>query len=255
MTSESINEKVSSKEVLQYYQTKKVLEHYEEATRRIGLWKSEELVFRQAFSSEQGSLLELGCGTGRIAFSLWSLGYEKIWATDFSSQMIRSSLAFNSVRRTGIHFEKQDARNMTFEDQSFHGIIFGFNGLMQIPGSQNRSQAMQEVFRLLKPDGKFVFTTHDRSMPKWKKFWINERKKWLRGLQDAALLEFGDRFEETPKGKLYIHVPEISEIRKALKQIGFVVEQDVLRSKISTESKLVNEYSDECRFWVARKPG
>ncbi|MFL2938502.1 MAG: class I SAM-dependent methyltransferase [Opitutales bacterium] len=255
MTSESINEKVSSKEVLQYYQTKKVLEHYEEATRRIGLWKSEELVFRQAFSSEQGSLLELGCGTGRIAFSLWSLGYEKIWATDFSSKMIRSSLAINSVRRTGIHFEKQDARNMSFEDQSFHGIIFGFNGLMQIPGSQNRSQAMQEVFRLLKPDGKFVFTTHDRSMPKWKKFWINERKKWRRGLQDGALLEFGDRFEETPKGKLYIHVPEISEIRKALKQIGFVVEQDFLRSKIATESKLVNEYSDECRFWVARKPG
>ena len=255
MTSESINEKVSSKEVLQYYQSKKVLEHYDEATRRIGLWKSEEVVFRQAFPSEQGSLLELGCGTGRIAFSLWSLGYEKIWATDFSSKMIRSSLAFNSVRRTGIHFEKQDARNMSFEDQSFHGIIFGFNGLMQIPGSQNRSQAMQEVFRLLKPDGKFVFTTHDRSMPKWKKFWLNERKKWCRGSQDAALLEFGDRFEETPKGKLYIHVPEISEIRKALKQIGFVVEQDFLRSKIATESKLVNEYSDECRFWVARKPG
>ena len=255
MTSESINEKVSSKEVLQYYQTKKVLEHYEEAARRIGLWKSEELIFRQAFPSEHGSLLELGCGTGRIAFSLWSLGYEKIWATDFSSKMIRSSLAINSVRRTGIHFEKQDARNMSFEDQSFHGIIFGFNGLMQIPGSQNRSQAMQEVFRLLKPDGKFVFTTHDRSMPKWKKFWLNERKKWRRGLQDTTLLEFGDRFEETPKGKLYIHVPEISEIRKALKQIGFVVEQDVLRSKIATESKLVDEYSDECRFWVARKPG
>ena len=255
MTLEAENEKVSSKEVLQYYQSKKVLEHYEEATRRIGLWKSEEIVFRQAFPSEEGSLLELGCGTGRIAFSLWSLGYKKIWATDFSSKMIRSSLAFNSVRKSGIHFEKQDARNMSFEDQSFHGIIFGFNGLMQIPGTQSRGQAMQEVFRLLKPGGKFVFTTHDRSMPKWKKFWLNERKKWRRGLQDEDLLEFGDRFEETPKGKLYIHVPEISEIRKALKQIGFVVEQDVLRSKIATESKLVNEYSDECRFWVARKPG
>ncbi len=131
MTLESINEKVSSKEVLKYYQSKKVLEHYDEATRRIGLWKSEKLVFRQAFPSEQGSLLELGCGTGRIAFSLWSLGYEKIWATDFSSKMIRRSLVINSVRRTGIHFEKQDARNMSFEDQSFHGIIFGFNGLMQ----------------------------------------------------------------------------------------------------------------------------
>ena len=253
MTSESINEKVSSKEVLQYYQTKKVLEHYEEATRRIGLWKSEELVFRQAFSSEQGSLLELGCGTGRIAFSLWSLGYEKIWATDFSSKMIRSSLAINSVRRTGIHFEKQDARNMSFEDQSFHGIIFGFNGLMQIPGSQNRSQAMQEVFRLLKPNGKFVFTTHDRSMPKWKKFWTVERKKWRKGQQNTELLEFGDRFEETPRGKLFIHVPDVEDVRSDLVKAGFSVERDIVKSKISKETNLVNQYSDDCRFWIARK--
>ena len=144
---------------------------------------------------------------------------------------------------------------MNLEDESFHGVIFGFNGLMQIPGSQGRNQAMKEVFRVLKPGGKFVFTTHDRSMPKWKKFWHKERKKWRKGIEDKTLLEFGDRFEETSKGRLYLHVPEISEIRRSLTQIGFIVEKDLLRSKIATESKLVNEYSDECRFWVSRKPG
>ena len=68
------------------------------------------------------------------------------------------------------------------------------------------------------------------------------------------MIDFGDRFEETPKGKLYIHVPESAEIRKDLKKAGFVVERDLLRSRLAEESQLVKEFSDECRFWVARKP-
>ena len=85
------------------------------------------------------------------------------------------------------------------------------------------------------------------------KFWSLEKKKWKRGEQNPKLLEFGDRFEETPKGKLYIHVPEVEEIRRDLIEAGFSVERDILRSKISQESRLVNEYSDECRFWIAKK--
>ena len=254
MSLKVINDKVSSEMVLQYYQGKEVLDHYEEATQRIGLWKSEELVFRQSFPNFRKSLLELGCGVGRIAFSLWSLGYEKIWATDFSPKMIRRALLLNGQRKSGIHFETQDATAMNLEDESFHGVIFGFNGLMQIPGSQGRNQAMKEVFRVLKPGGNSS-SPHMTAPCRNGKILAQGAKKWRKGIEDKTLLEFGDRFEETSKGRLYLHVPEISEIRRSLTQIGFIVEKDLLRSKIATESKLVNEYSDECRFWVSRKPG
>ena len=80
--------KVSGSEVLGYYKGKQVLEHYQEATRRVGMWASEELVFRQSFPDVEASLLELGCGTGRISFSLWMLGYENLTATDFAKPMI-----------------------------------------------------------------------------------------------------------------------------------------------------------------------
>ena len=246
--------KVSGSEVLGYYKGKQVLEHYQEATRRVGMWASEELVFRQSFPDVEASLLELGCGTGRISFSLWMLGYENLTATDFAKPMIERAIANQKSRGSGIRFTVEDATMLSFPGNSFDGLIFGFNGLMQIPGRSNRQKAMSEAFRVLKEGARFIFTTHDRAFPKWKKYWSVEKKKWRKGNQDKSLIEFGDRFEETPKGKLFIHVPESAEIRKDLKKAGFVVERDLLRSRLAEESQLVKEFSDECRFWVARKP-
>jgi ubiquinone/menaquinone biosynthesis C-methylase UbiE len=245
---------VSSHDVLDYYKGKPVLEHYQEATRRVGMWASEELVFRQSFPDREASLLELGCGTGRICLSLWMLGYENLTATDFSKPMVERAMMNQDERGSGVRFAVEDATSLSFPGNSFDGLIFGFNGLMQIPGRVNRQKAMSEAFRVLKDGTRFVFTTHDRAFPKWKKFWSVEKKKWRAGEQDESLIDFGDRFEETSKGKLFIHVPDNTEIRKDLKKAGFVVERDLLRSRLAEESQLVNEFSDECRFWVARKP-
>ena len=209
---------------------------------------------RNNANSNWTKLLELGCGTGRVSFSMWMLGYSNLTATDISKKMIKCALRIKSERKTKINFHCEDATQLSLKSNSYEGVIFGFNGLMQIPYRGNRKKAMAECFRVLKPGGRFFFTSHDRSIPKWKKFWANERKKWRIGMQDKALLEYGDRYGETPTGKLFIHVPETSEVRKDLGEIGFLVERDVLRSKLSDETKLVKDFSDECRFLIARKP-
>lgn len=247
-------QQVNEKTVLSYFETSKVLDQYEEAARKLGLWISEELVLRKTFPDQSCKLLELGCGVGRISFSLWMLGYENLTATDVSNKMIKRALRIQAERRCQIEFSQEDATCLSFSPSSFEGVIFGFNGLMQIPYRENRKKAMAECYRVLRPGGKFVFTAHDRSNPKWRKFWENEKKKWRAGLEDKALIEFGDRYGETPDGKLFIHVPDVSSIRKDLKEVGFSVERDVLRSKLADEPIKVRDFSDECRFWVARKP-
>ena len=246
--------KVSSSKVLEYYSKSSVLEHYTEATEKVGLWNSEKIVFQKSLKDKSQRILELGCGTGRISFGLAKLGYDNLVCSDFSRRMVARAKELNQKFDTGIKFEKQDATNLSYAEQTFSSIIFGFNGLMQIPERKNRLKVMSECLRVLKSKGYFIFTSHDRSLQKWKKFWVEERKKWRSGKQDPKLLEFGDRFEETSKGMLYIHVPDVDQVRSDLIVSGFLVEGDFLRSKVAAESELTQKYSDECRFWICRKP-
>ena len=246
--------KVSSSKVLEYYSKSSVLEHYTEATEKVGLWNSEKIVFQKSLKDKSQRILELGCGTGRISFGLAKLGYANLVCSDFSRKMVTRAKELNQRFGTGIKFEKQDATNLSYAEQTFSGIIFGFNGLMQIPERKNRLKVMSECLRVLKSNSYFIFTAHDRSLQKWKKFWVEERKKWRSGKQDPKLLEFGDRFEETSRGMLYIHVPDVDQVRSDLIASGFLVEGDFLRSKVAPESELTQKYSDECRFWICRKP-
>ncbi len=245
---------VDADRVLDYFRGEKVLEHYAQATMTVGLWESEEKVFKRVFPDKGASLLELGCGCGRISCGLWELGYKNLMATDFSRKMIERARRIVRVLEYGLHLRVADATQLPFEENLFDGAIFGFNGLMQIPGRVNRRKAMEEVYRVLRCGSYFVFTAHDRQAAKWKKFWNREKLIWRKGKQIPALLEFGDRFEETDMGKLYIHVPTREDVLADLRRVGFKLEVDVLRSQLANEPLRVREFSDECRFWIARKP-
>lgn len=238
--------------VKDFFQKEKVVGHYSEAVSRVGLWESEKIVFGKVFSTEH-SLLEVGCGAGRISIGLWNLNYRNLTGIDYSADMIRNARRINKSLNCGIHFKKGNALDLRFDDNCFEGVIFGFNGMMQIPGHENRKQVMKEVCRVLKKDHYFVFTTHDRGLSKHRKFWDKERLLWRKGQQNPVIDDFGDRYEDTPHGKMFMHVPDTQEIRTDLKDAGFSVEADSLRSTIANEREVVRNFSDECRFWVAKK--
>lgn len=236
-----------------YFDSEGVVEHYAEAAQRVGLWRSEKLIFQRLFKTGD-TLLELGCGGGRIALGLAELGYRNLMAIDYSRNMIKQARLLARRLDRAVHFRVGDATQLEFEDNLFEGAIFGFNGLMQIPGAKRREQAMREVFRVLRPGSWFVFTAHDRENPRQKAFWDKERQRWRNGKQQPELDDFGDRFEPTPLGDLYIHVPTNDELRQMLKTVGFRIEADVLRSAVANEPPEVREFSDDTRFWVVQKP-
>lgn len=245
---------MDSEAVKEYFRTPSVLDHYTRATTGIGLWLSEKITFTKLFGKRH-PLLELGTGTGRIALSLEKLGYEDISAVDLSEAMIGQALRIvEGSHGSKVHFSVADACMLPFESEHFDGAIFGFNGMMQIPGRSRRRDALKEIYRVLRPGAHFVFTTHDRDNPHHRAFWENQLRIWGRGEQDPLLEDFGDRYEETPLGMLFIHIPTRREIMEDIGWAGFTYENDTPRSLLANEPENVREFSDDCRFWIVRKP-
>lgn len=245
---------MSPETVKQHFSDPRAVEHYGRAASSLGLWVSEEKIFRQVFRPEQ-TLLDLGCGAGRIAIGLWELGYRKVLGIDFAPEMVKRARHIARLLEYGISFRVGDATALPLEANLFDGAIFGFNGLMQIPRRERRQLALAEIRRVVRPGGIFVFTTHDQANRRFATFWEEERGRWSRGEQDPRLEEFGDRYYEAPVGCTFMHIPTREEVLEDLAATNWIHEGDYLRREISREPADVREFSDECRFWIARHPG
>ena len=129
-----------------------------------------------------------------------------------------------------------------------------FNGLMQIPGRENRRAALRELHGVCAPGAPFLFTTHDRdSSATERALWRLETIRWTRGDQDPRLVEFGDRYFEDEHGRTFMHLPDRREILEDLAATGWRHSFDAMRIEIAREHHAVRDFSDECRFWAAHR--
>ncbi len=138
-------------------------------------------------------------------------------------------------------------------DKPFDGALFMFNGLMQIPGRENRRAAMRGLQQLCRPGAHFIFTTHDREDPKDVKAWAKEATLWAKGEQNPRLLEFGDRYFTDETGNTFMHLPDRPEVLDDMAATGWAHVHDTTRNELASETPKVRNFSDNCRFWVARK--
>jgi SAM-dependent methyltransferase len=257
--------------------------YYTRAAHELGLWASERALIEKFFPDKSAPLLEAGCGAGRVAIGLWELGYRKIAAFDFAEELVDQARSLAAERQadgpSGIAFHHADAtkipnqvchliddkrstpspenRNLLchlIDDKGFGGALFMFNGLMQIPGREARRTALRELNRVCASGAPLLFTTHDReSSPMERALWRLEALRWERGEQDPRLVEFGDRYFEDESGRTFMHLPDRAEILADLAATGWTHKFDAMRREIAEESRAVMAFSDECRFWVARK--
>ncbi len=236
-----------------YYNQPGVVSDYTQAVSRVGLWRSEEKIFTRLFKPEE-TLLELGCGAGRIAIGLWELSYRNILGVDLARDMIEEARRINNALEYGLSFRVGDATKLAFGAGEFDGAIFGFNGLMQIPGRERRRQALREIRRVTKPGAWLAFTTHDRANARHRDFWDAEEQRWRDGQPTPGAQELGDRWVETPHGPMFIHIPTRDEILEDLRETGWRHEVDAQRAEIANEKDEVRAFGDDCRFWVAQNP-
>jgi SAM-dependent methyltransferase len=234
--------------------------HYTKAAHHLGLWASERLLVERFFVDRGGRLLEAGCGAGRVAMGLWDLGYRNLAAFDFAEELLEQARSLAAERGAAdLRIVHADAtrlgRSPSPLEGPFDGVLFMFNGLMQIPGRRRRRRALRGLLGLCAPGAPLLFTTHDReASPLEKAQWQEEAQRWARGEQDPRLTEYGDRYFEDESGRTFMHLPSRQEILADLAATGWTHEFDSMRSLLAQESPEVREFSDECRFWVARRP-
>jgi len=96
--------------------------------------------------------LELGCGDGRFSLFLMNKGYNVI-ASDIAYGSIKKveQVAKNNKIKNG-NFCVVDAEKLPFKNNSLDGVLM-VASLHHLPNSNN---AIQEIFRVLKKDGKLL---------------------------------------------------------------------------------------------------
>jgi SAM-dependent methyltransferase len=103
------------------------------------------------------SVLELGCGSGRYALHLAEKVDCRLIGLDISAAGVRnaSQLALARGLASLAHFEQCDvSKNLPFNDKTFDAV-FSNDVLCHLPG---RPEVLVEIFRVLKPGGRMLFS-------------------------------------------------------------------------------------------------
>lgn len=155
------------------------------------------------------SILDIGCGTGKLTHALLrQYPYAAVIGLDVSREMVKVA------KDRGIEAVSADAQRLPFRDETFNLIVS--NAAYQWVG--NLSAAFQEAHRILKENGKFIFSCFG--------------KKTLKELRDC----FG--IEENI-------LPEKDALYDGLAAAGF--------SEINVERDVINKYFNntfDLLYWL-----
>ena len=115
---------------------------------------SRSLFIRMLGSFDCGlKILDLGCGFGEDAITL-SGETNRIWGIDIAEPRLNAARAavHRAHRSNRIFIEKMDAHDLQFPD-GFFDLVVGNSFLMWV----NKTRAVEECHRVLKPGGKVLF--------------------------------------------------------------------------------------------------
>lgn len=121
-----------------------------------GLFDSERTLFNSSINS-QDRVLDLGVGIGRTAAELAVRSNDYV-GIDIAPNMVAAATSLHPELR----FEVGDACDLgQFTDGRFDVVVFSFNGLDYITSRPMRDRALGEIRRVLSPDGRLIFSSHD----------------------------------------------------------------------------------------------
>ena len=143
--------------------------------RDVGFW-------RRLAAEHSGPILELGCGTGRVALPIVKQGGSLV-GIDRSDAML--ARARQRTKRAGVdrlaRFVRGDIRELPFRSGRFDLVMAPYGILQSLTRERDLQATLESVARVLRRGGMFgVDLVPD--LPRWKEY---QRKVSLRGRRDA----------------------------------------------------------------------
>ena len=138
---------------LEVFNQHSVVDHYAAAA---WLQPCEAYCFDKYVNSGD-TILDLGVGGGRTTPHLLAKASRYVGA-DYSQSMVEAC----REKFPALEFYCEDASDLKrFDDASFDVVVFSFNGIDFIRTGEARARCMREVNRILRPDGRFIFSSHN----------------------------------------------------------------------------------------------
>ena len=115
-----------------------------------GLQRSEQEMVRRYFP-RHGHLLDLGCGAGRALLALEQAGYQ-VTGIDLSLTMLAGGRSLSAEAR----LSGANLLALPFIDGTFEAVFMFFGALQHLPGRDRRRQALAEMARVARPQGRLI---------------------------------------------------------------------------------------------------
>jgi SAM-dependent methyltransferase len=117
-------------------------------------------MFAVAAEMADKPILDIGMGAGRTTPLLRTISEDYV-AIDFSAAMVDLC----KQRFPDVRAELGDGRDLSaFDDSSFSLVVFSFCGIDAVD-HVDRQKVLSEVYRVLRPGGVFLFSTHNKLGP------------------------------------------------------------------------------------------
>ncbi len=198
------------------------------STRRF-VWQGLEPLYH--YASPGDKVLDLGCGNGRLLQTFKGIDINYI-GVDNSEKLIEIA----KKTYPDFAFLVADALHLPFPENYFDKV-YSVAVLHHIPSGELRSRFLEEVKRVLKPDGLLILTVWNL----WQgRGWKLNLKFGLLKLLGVSKLDFGDVFVPWGQNRQrYIHCFTKKELIKLAQKANFKIKKTgVLKMKENGETNI-----------------